>query len=709
MTTLKENLTNRIKKLIKPGNPAQALQPLFEAVSNAIMAIDDRSDASKSPVTGLVEVEIEGLGTDDIIIVVKDNGVGLDEKRYDAFCTVDTDYKSERGGKGVGRLYWLDAFRNVEVESRYIERDEIKTRAIEFHLRDKEQIVNTVPSQSWPTNAIGTIVRFQGLSQGAYLEKFPKKSDALKNYLAAEFIADFLAGSGPEVRVRITSKSGAQSAFSYPGEVRELVVLGPSELSSVEVKDVGKLSVKGYLCDSKASRGLAGKHQVHLLGNGRTVESRKVDDLLGITDLTHDGHEQLVLHLLVSGEFLDDRVAESRTAFTIPENVLQAVVKEAVTIARNEMISDQLTEFDRVRRGAFEQFLSNQPIFAVGSVEQLFSTLPVGATSDEAFVKHLSIPRMRAEKHREQRLRDLVGTVVSGDKVPEDFAEVVRRAADGIHENERNSLAQHAARRRVVLDLLDALIRRVRDNPDGEDRHHLEKTLHSLLVPMRVVSTDPRDIERSAHDLWIIDERLAFASGFASDRALRNFVAGSADKDRPDIVVWDTSFGLGSVSTQGGHDNVDDVEPLSRIFLVELKHPGRKSYGAEERISEQVVKYVRALRDGEIEGFGRKKIKITKDCQFHCFVVADFEGRLATEVEEWDPIYNDRGRRRQLGGVYSNVVIEAVEWDFVLSTARETNRALLDAAGLQKHSLSEFEQQAAELEIMDAPPVEAQT
>jgi len=540
------------------------------------------------------------------------------------------------------------------------------------------------------------------------LEKFPKKSDAFKNYFAAEFIADFLAGSGPEVRIKITSKGGIESDFMYPDEVRELVVVGPSELSDIEVKDVGKLSVKGYLCDSKASRGLSGKHQVHLLGNGRTVESRKVDDLLGISDLAHEGREQLVLHLLVSGGFLDDRVAESRTAFTIPESVLQAVVKEAVSIARKEMISDQLQEFDRVRRGAFEQFLSNQPIFAVGSVEQLFSTLPVGATNDEAFVKHLSIPRMRAEKHREQRLRDLVGTVVSGDKVPEDFSEIVRKAADGIHENERNSLAQHAARRRVVLDLLDALIRRVRDDPNSDDKYHLEKTLHSLLVPMRVVSTDPRFIERSAHDLWIIDERLAFASGFASDRALRDFVAGNEDKDRPDIVVWDTSFGLGSVSTQGGHDAVDDVEPLSRIFLVELKHPGRKAYGAEERISDQVVKYVRALRKGEIEGFGRKKIKITKDCQFHCFVVADFEGGLASEVEAWDPIYNDRGRRRQLGGEYRNVVIEAVEWDFVLSTARETNRALLDAAGLQKHSLSDFEQQAAELGFTDVSTDEEQ-
>lgn len=42
-------------------------------------------------------------------IVVSDNGIGLDQKRYDAFCEIDTDFKRAKGGKGVGRLFWLEA------------------------------------------------------------------------------------------------------------------------------------------------------------------------------------------------------------------------------------------------------------------------------------------------------------------------------------------------------------------------------------------------------------------------------------------------------------------------------------------------------------------------------------------------------------------------------------------------------------------------
>jgi len=334
LTTLKENLSNRVKKLTKPGNSGQAVQPFLEAVSNACMAIDDRMEATSAAFEGYVRIDVEGLGGDDVQITVRDNGIGLDHDRYEAFCTVDTDYKSERGGKGVGRLYWLDAFKKTVVESQYRDGDLLKVRAFEFRLADTDQVSDIDPSSTWMSDEIGTEVRFTGLRQGPYLEKFPKQADALKNYLAAQFIADFLGGGGPTIRLSITTKSGTESEFIYPETINELVERGPVSLTAIEVQDVGRFEVQGYLCDGKASRGLNGKHQVHFLGNDRTVESRKVDDLLGINNLTYGDADQLAMHLVVSGEFLDDRVAESRTAFTFPDSVLQSIVKAAVSRAR---------------------------------------------------------------------------------------------------------------------------------------------------------------------------------------------------------------------------------------------------------------------------------------------------------------------------------------------------------------------------------------
>jgi hypothetical protein len=37
---------------------------------------------------------------------------------YEAFATTDTDNKIHIGGKGVGRLLWLDCLRDIEVVHR---------------------------------------------------------------------------------------------------------------------------------------------------------------------------------------------------------------------------------------------------------------------------------------------------------------------------------------------------------------------------------------------------------------------------------------------------------------------------------------------------------------------------------------------------------------------------------------------------------------
>src|SRR6056297_709532 len=135
MTTLTENLVNRVRKLTKPSTAAQAMQPFLEAISNAMMAIDDRHEAFGKDPAGHVKIDIEGVGGEDLNITVRDNGIGLETDRYEAFCEIDTDFKSHRGGKGVGRLYWLDAFEKIEVKSRFRIGDGFSQRAFRFRLR----------------------------------------------------------------------------------------------------------------------------------------------------------------------------------------------------------------------------------------------------------------------------------------------------------------------------------------------------------------------------------------------------------------------------------------------------------------------------------------------------------------------------------------------------------------------------------------------
>ncbi len=132
---------------------------------------------------------------------------------------------------------------------------------------------------------------------------------------------------------------------TYPHAVAELTVGTPLETGTFELKEFGALSIVGFTCKAEASTGLDGKHQLHLLANGRTVETRKVDGLLGVTDLTRDAKEGLVFHGCVSGEYLDLRVNEGRTAFNLTEKTLNEISRGCMEQVRTKLLPAQVEAF----------------------------------------------------------------------------------------------------------------------------------------------------------------------------------------------------------------------------------------------------------------------------------------------------------------------------------------------------------------------------
>lgn len=219
MPALTPNIENRVRKLPKPSNATQSLQPLFEAVSNAMFAIEDRYDAHDGK--GRIDITVSKLADPAAIeISIADDGIGLDGRRYAAFCELDTDFKKSRGGKGVGRLFWLDAFSDIQVDSSYALGWGMAKRAFAFVLNNSEQVIPSAEDEpAATTEAHGTRVRFKGIRTKEYAEPFPKRADTFLRYFSAHFIADFLIGSGPTILVDVDGE-----AVEYPKAVSDPVV-----------------------------------------------------------------------------------------------------------------------------------------------------------------------------------------------------------------------------------------------------------------------------------------------------------------------------------------------------------------------------------------------------------------------------------------------------------------------------------------------------
>jgi hypothetical protein len=93
VVSLRPNLVKRIERLPKPGNVAAAMQPLFEAISNAIHSTQAKLGDTAADRGRVVVTVNTNRRKDDIWASVEDNGLGLDDKNWIAFTTTDTDNK----------------------------------------------------------------------------------------------------------------------------------------------------------------------------------------------------------------------------------------------------------------------------------------------------------------------------------------------------------------------------------------------------------------------------------------------------------------------------------------------------------------------------------------------------------------------------------------------------------------------------------------
>lgn len=666
MTSMQGDIVNRVKRLPKPSQAAEALQPVFEAVSNSLHAIEDAFGATGYQSRGAITITIRNARSpDQIEIIIDDNGIGLETPRFEAFCTTDTPYKMERGGKGIGRLLWLDAFQQISVTSVYKEGEKVFRRSFTFRLESKDQITDeTIDEVSGGSIFTGTSVRFSGLRGNSYKTKFPSQGATIVKHFGSHFFADFILGKSPKIVLDIDGSSS-----TFPEEVQNLM-LEDRGVATIPTEEFGNLSLASFVCHKSASANFEGSHQIHLVANGRTVTTRKIDGLIGIGRFGPE--RDRVYHGCVSSDYLNERVNQERTQFNFDESIIVEIVRECAEFVRTDAIGEEVQGFDAQRLGALRDFVNEYPSFGFADAEELIDRTPKNAVKAEEFARALIPFRIRRDKERNATIQRIVESLDKSEAVPEDFSEAVRQAAREVRAEEQRQLAEYVLRRKTVLDVMEVLLRRIRERANGSQNFQIEQTLHQFICPMRLRGDDPSKIEQSDHDLWIIDERLTFQKYFASDVPFTQILDGETGAKRPDLLIYDRLYGLSAESD----------EPLTKVMLVEFKHPGRKDY--EERYSpmNQISEYITKLKAGQIEDYNNSSVRIADDCVFYCYVVADIVGKLETHTNGWRTTANGRGRIQELSGKFRGIV-EVIEWKDLLADARLRNHAFLHAAGLR--------------------------
>ena len=635
--------------------------PIFEAIVNSIHAIEDRFGADVQ--NGRIDVSIERTPQDRlqkvegdrfeevVAVAISDNGEGFTDENFKSFLMADSQAKLGRGGKGVGRLSWLVVFEHALVESTYESAEGIRSRSFRF---DSSGVSQLRENPSPTPEMLGTRVRLVS-PRKKYRKAIRRTVESFASGVFGHCFSMFIAKPFPEVAV-FEADDPASSRVSL------------SDLASnLRVEHSRPLQVGSHQLQLRhvvqPERG--GPHLGHLLAHSRVVEEFRLADVSGIqAGLAGTDGRAFVHHAFISGDALDEAVDATRTHFLLPDGspVHQASgeldlrsLREAVGTAIDERYADDIAA---ERKANLERVRSY-----VRTEQPEYSRLVHQQPERVAGLKLSSSPRAndellyRAKQDWEFEIRTRRSQVddklADSDAPIDEIFEIFQKLLVETSQAGQDDLVRYVLKRRAVLKTLLRLLKR--------DRGTLEKEIHGIVFPMR---KDKDEVPYDEHNLWLVDDQLAFYEHLASDLQFRQNQAAPSDSlVRPDVVAFKTG------------------DPYQHVSLIEFKKPDAPTQNPVE----QLARYARTLRTGGAVGINGATVpgidtRIRIDAFGVCTLDPKTEELLRDGPGEMQRV---EGEWRWYGSMSNlNMTIEVLDFHALLTRAKQRNSAFFRALQL---------------------------
>lgn len=665
------DVRGRIRNLNLPAS--KPLHPLFEAIVNSIQAIEEASVKR-----GRIDIEVirdaaTFLGDDSKRMgaitgfTVSDNGVGFNDDNFRQFNKGDTQHKVDKGGKGIGRFLWLKAFDEVLIKSTYQAGKTYLRR--EFHFRADNDPITPIKEPEETSGPARTDVHLKGFQEPyASSKALPRTAALIATNIIEHCLEYFLQTSCPEIRLQDQAHDAAVSL----NRIFKDELLASSKVTSVPL---GQGALQVTHVHLKTTHGA--EHKAFYCANDRVVkEVRLVKPFPDLAKrLTGPDNAEFTYAAYVKGEVLDESVNQERTAFNLDEDSGTALtfhtswehLLEAVNKSVEEHLAVHLEPVRQAKRAVVENYVQTKQVryrHVLEYAPEVLDSIKPGSSEPEMAIQ-------LHKKHQELEVRLLAegSELQSGiSKAGKDAEYDARMKAYMKTVTDLNSdrLADYVRHRHAVLGILQELLKLA----DG-DKYALEKELHSVVYPM--ITTSDKTPEDN-HNLWVVDERLAYHRYLASDKQLRtNPSVGTPSKREPDILIFDAAVAFGDALGDTPHN----------VVLVEFKRPMRDDYDRKENPVDQLVDYVQDIRSGNIKRHDGRPFAIQpKDINFYCYAICDVTERLK-EVCKRHRLIEMMGGRGWCGyNEHYRAWIEVIPYDVMVENAIRRNRVFFNKLGL---------------------------
>ena len=593
------DLQSEVKRANLPDGLNGFLFPMFEAVSNAFHSIEERWGD-----------DLEGQGRLEVLfdaenkqIQVSDNGIGFDDNNLSSFLTPLTGKKFERGGKGFGRFMAFKVFKEVYYSSKQTASDQPLPNGVYLYdpFSTEDNLVRTLNvADKIVHDADCGVAVMLGSPLNEYEDYFKLDSkDSEHNVSAEDVVAAVLDHFLIEFLQKKVPKHFILTIQDVPFNLYQYFNDGLSIAGEkAEFLPVGQGSNSFEFTYYKVGADQAKKHRLYFYANNRAASE--------------------------------------------PENISSNLI----SLAKKHILEIE-AEYTAGRRKKMKE-----------DVDHLIAIDPLlrrglGNKTSAEFVRKRAITETREqlasdlfiERFRRKFDFSKLATDASLDKL----VSIVRTQ---IPEDAKEALAVYVAYRNQVIRIFRELLKKQEEGLATEDQ------VHQLIYPRY---KDSEEVDFSSHNLWLLDDDLAYARYISSDRTTE-----SAARNKGEYA----------------HDLLINNE--NELMIVEMKRPQKKSYdGTKEESTnnpiDQLKRQVSAIRKKQkVLTSGGREVQIPSDSMVRGYILADWNDSLQTYLEQEDFIITNFGGRMAYRYYNAlNIMIEVLAFDRLVDRACNRNEAFV--------------------------------
>jgi hypothetical protein len=502
--------------------------------------------------------------------------------------------------------------------------------------------------------------------QEPYRNRLPKTLDAIASEIIEHCLIYFLEGQIKSFKLQ-----------DNLGEEVDLLLLFNTTYSHEILKkefSIGTNTFKAHFFKNvKTSK--QKNHKVFFCADSRSVKGytlKEYQDNIPPQFEDIDG-TKFNYSIYVTSTYLDQYVNQERTGFRITEKddlfdedcpaintiIIELMVfgedifepyLEPMYIKHREMIESYVNH----NGYEYRHILKNRPSW--------LKKIPFDLSEDKLDIELHKLTRnyeMELKQEASRLKNELKSSKISEYEA---YKNALHKYTDDLNEVGKSNLAKYIIHRKAVIDAFEISLE-LQEN----DKYALEDAVHDIIMPIRSTSDDVQE-----HNLWLIDERMAYHKHLASDKSFKA-VTDIDSNDRPDLLVFNNPVVYG-----------DNKRDTSTAIIVEFKRPMRNDYNNDENPIDQVMGYVYKLRQpNKIQDDKGREIHLDDRIPVYCYIICD----LTSSIREllltrgYKPLLDNKGYIFYNDNL--NAVIEVISFDKLIGDAKKRNKVLFKKLNLE--------------------------